>query len=102
MLSVDPIHRREVSYAGEKHPGAHNIIETLAGRFENRREVLEDALCLGRNAPLDHFACGRILADLPAEVEERPTSIAWENGPTGGVSSGEIIAFLLIANSCKH
>src|SRR5437762_4066569 len=29
-----------------------------------------------------------------------PTSIAWENGPTGGVSSGEVIAVLFIENSC--
>jgi hypothetical protein len=27
------------------------------------------------------------------------TLIAWENGPTGGVSSGEVIAILLMANS---
>src|SRR5437763_261230 len=28
-----------------------------------------------------------------------PTSIAWLNGPTGGVSSGEVTAVLLMANS---
>src|SRR2546426_12148252 len=28
-----------------------------------------------------------------------PTSIAWENGPTGGASSGEVIAVLLMADS---
>src|SRR6267154_640553 len=28
-----------------------------------------------------------------------PTLIAWENGPTGGVSSGDVIAILLMANS---
>src|SRR5262249_16919822 len=27
------------------------------------------------------------------------TLIAWENGPTGGVSSGEVMAILLMANS---
>src|SRR5690348_13480757 len=31
-----------------------------------------------------------------------PTSTAWENGPTGGVSSGEVIAVLLMANSFGH
>src|SRR6516225_7327828 len=70
MLCVDPIHRSEVTYAREKHPGAHNIIEILAGRLENRRKVLEDALRLGHNTPLDNLAGGRVLADLTAEVEE--------------------------------
>src|SRR5215470_6418599 len=31
-----------------------------------------------------------------------PTSIAWENGPTGGQSSGEVIAVLLMENSCGY
>src|SRR2546426_3465300 len=31
-----------------------------------------------------------------------PTSIAWENGPTGGASSGEVIAVLLMANSFRY
>src|ERR1700722_19243803 len=31
-----------------------------------------------------------------------PTLIAWENGPTGGASSGEIIAVLLMENSCGY
>src|ERR1700757_1704053 len=31
-----------------------------------------------------------------------PTSIAWENGPTGGASSGEVIAVLLMADSCRY
>jgi succinate dehydrogenase/fumarate reductase flavoprotein subunit len=58
------------THAREIHTGAHDIIETLAGRLENRREVLEDALRLGHNAPLDHLASGRVLGDLSAEVEE--------------------------------
>src|SRR5947199_10305214 len=70
MLCIDPIHRSEVTYAREKHPGAHNIIESLAGRLQNRRYVLEDALRLGHNAPLDHLASGRVLGDLSAEEEE--------------------------------
>src|SRR5215467_13502802 len=70
MLCVDPIHRDEVSHARKKHTGAHNIIETLAGRLENRREIPEDALRLGHNAPLDHLPSGRVLSDLSAEVEE--------------------------------
>jgi hypothetical protein len=39
-------------HAREIHTSAHDIIETFTGRLENRREILEDALCLGRNAPL--------------------------------------------------
>src|SRR5215467_14239155 len=38
----------------------------------------------------------------PLKKRKPPTWIAWENGPTGGVSSGEVIAVLLIANSCGH
>src|SRR5579864_3739796 len=31
-----------------------------------------------------------------------PTLIAWENGPTGGVSSDEVIAVLLMEHSCGY
>src|ERR1051326_7237043 len=70
MLCVDPIHRSEVTYAREIHTGAHNIIETLAGGLEKRREVLEDALRLGHNTTLDYLAGGWVLTHLTAEVEE--------------------------------
>jgi len=52
--------------------------------------------------PLDHLASGRVLGDLSAEEEETSILTAWENGPTGGASSGEVIAVLLIANSCGY
>src|SRR6185437_15735949 len=70
MLRVDAIHRGEVTHVRQKHTGAHNIIEILASRLENRREILEDALRLGHNAPLDHLASRRVLADMTADVEE--------------------------------
>src|SRR5580698_3890434 len=70
MLGVDAIHRAEVTHVREIHAGARNVIETLAGRLENRRQIPEDALCLGHNTPLDHLASGRVLANLTAEVEE--------------------------------
>src|SRR5271156_642194 len=70
MLCIDAIHRAEVTHVREVHAGARNVIETLAGRLENRREIPEDALCFGHNTSLDHLASGRILADLTAEVEE--------------------------------
>src|SRR5262252_4798124 len=31
-----------------------------------------------------------------------PAPTAWENGPTGGASSGEVIAVLLMENSCEY
>src|ERR1700690_2109842 len=92
ILCVDAIHRDEVTHARQIHTGAHDIVETLAGRLENCREVLEDALRLGHNSPLDHLASGWVLSDLSAEVEET----------TGGASSGEVIAVLLMANSCRY
>src|SRR6266478_7442342 len=70
ILCVDAIHRDVVTHVREKHAGARNVIETLAGRLENRREILKDALCLGHNTPRDDLASGRVLADLTAEVEE--------------------------------
>src|ERR1700732_2927454 len=70
ILCVDAIHRGEVIHAHEKHTGLHDIIETLAGRLENRREVLEYAIRLGHNAPLDQFAGGRVLGDQSAEEDE--------------------------------
>jgi hypothetical protein len=70
ILCVDAIQRHEVTHAREIHTGARDIIETLAGRLENRREIPEDALCLGHNTTLDHLASGRVLADLTAKIEE--------------------------------
>src|ERR1700683_4515038 len=70
ILCVDAIHRDEVTHAREIHAGARNVIETPAGRLENRREIPKDALCLGHNAPLDHLASGRVLDDLTAEINE--------------------------------
>src|SRR5580698_7791248 len=70
ILCVDASHRDEVTHAREKHPSARNVIETPARRLEKRREIPEDALCLGHNTPLDHLASGRVLADLTAEEEE--------------------------------
>src|SRR5580765_2854556 len=69
ILCVDAIHRDEVIHAREIHAGARNVIETPAGRLENRRKIPEDALCLGDNTPVDHLASGRDLAALTAEVE---------------------------------
>src|SRR5277367_1565109 len=69
ILCVDAIHRSEVTHVREIHAGARNVIETPAGRLENRCEVPKDSLCLGHNSPLDHLTSGRVLADLTAEVE---------------------------------
>jgi hypothetical protein len=46
------------------------VIETPAGRLENRCETLKDTLRLGHDTSLDHLARGRVLADLTAEVKE--------------------------------
>src|SRR5207302_126458 len=70
MLCVDAIHRAEVTQVREINSGARNVIETLARRLENCREILKDTLCLGHNTPLDHLASGRVLADLAAEAKE--------------------------------
>src|ERR1700756_679774 len=51
MLCVDAIHRVEVTHAREIHAGARNVIETLAGRLENRCEIPKNTLCLGHNPP---------------------------------------------------
>src|SRR6266849_5974696 len=70
MLGVNAIERHEVTHAREKHTDAHDIIETLAGRLENRLEILEDALRLGRNTSRHQLARRRVLADLTAEIDE--------------------------------
>jgi hypothetical protein len=70
VLCVDAIHGDEVAHAREIHAGAYNVIETPAGRLENRCEILQDTLCLGRNTSRDHLARGRVLAYLTAAVEE--------------------------------
>src|SRR5207249_4279915 len=70
MLGVNTIQCRVVTHTCEINTDAHDIIETPSGRLQNRREILEDALCLGHNTPLDHFTSGRVLADLTAAIDE--------------------------------
>src|SRR5262249_60628962 len=70
MLWRDPLQRDEVAHVRAIPPGARNVIETPAGRLENRCEIPKDTFCLGHNAAFDHLASGRVLADLTAEVEE--------------------------------
>src|SRR5258706_16482592 len=70
MLGVNGIRRHELAHAREIHPSAHEIVEPFAARLKNRREILEDALRLGRNTSRHQLARRRVLADLSAEVEE--------------------------------
>src|SRR5882672_5603286 len=69
MLCVDAIHRDVVTHVREIHTDAHDIIETLAGCLENRREILEDAVRLRRNSSRHQLARRRVLADLTAEID---------------------------------
>jgi hypothetical protein len=41
-------------------------------------------------------------ATCPLKKRKPSILTAWENGPTGGASSGEVIAVLLIENSCGY
>src|SRR5205823_13775375 len=70
ILCVDAIHRDVVTHVRGKHAGARNVIETLAGRLENRREILEDALRLGSDTSRHQLARRRVLTDLTAEIDE--------------------------------
>src|SRR5262249_54085063 len=70
MLDVNAIQRHVITHVRKIHTSAHDIIETLAGRLENRREILEDAVRLGRNTSRHQLARRRVLADLTAEIDE--------------------------------
>src|SRR5207248_7037949 len=64
------IQRRVITHVRKIRTSAHDIIETLAARLENRREILEDALRLGSDTSRHQLARRRVLTDLTAEVEE--------------------------------
>src|SRR5262245_53568105 len=70
MLGVNAIQRHVITHVRKIHTSAHDIIETLAARLENRREILEDAVRLGRDTSRHQLARRRILADLTAEIDE--------------------------------
>src|SRR5438105_14255615 len=70
MLGVNAIQRHVITHVRKIRTSAHDIIETLAGRLENRREILEDALCLGSDASCDQLARRRVLTDMTAEIDE--------------------------------
>src|SRR5882762_7458262 len=74
MHGVNAIQRHEVTHAREIHTGARDIIKTLAGRLKNRREILEDALRLGRNTSRHQLARRGVLTDLTAEIDETTDS----------------------------
>src|SRR5215472_6821557 len=46
MLGVNAIQRHVITHVRKIHTSAHDFIATLAGRLENCREFLEDALRL--------------------------------------------------------
>src|SRR5207248_8704782 len=70
MLGVNAIQRHVITHVRKIHTSAHDIIESLAGRLENRRYILEDALRLGRNTSGHQLARCRVLTDLTAEIDE--------------------------------
>src|ERR1700675_104277 len=70
MLGVNTIQCHVVTHACEINTDAHDIIETPSGRLKNRREILEDALRLGRNTSRHQLARRRVLTDLTAEIDE--------------------------------
>src|SRR5215472_9215281 len=51
-------------------PARTTSSKLLPAALRTAERFLEDALCLCHNAPLDHFAGGRVLGDLSAEIEE--------------------------------
>src|SRR6202007_2202763 len=69
IFGVDAVHRGEVTHAREINGGARNMIETPAGRLENRREISEDTLRLGDDTSLDYPARGRVLTVLHPDGE---------------------------------
>src|SRR5258708_18609395 len=74
MLGVNAIQRHVITDAREIHTSAHDIIETLAGRLKNLREILKDALRLGRNTSRHQLARRGVLTDLTAEIDETTDS----------------------------
>ena len=70
MLGVNAIQRHVITHVRKIHSSAHDIIETLAGCLENRREILEDALRLAGDTSRHQLARRRVLTDLTAELDE--------------------------------
>src|SRR5215475_13101848 len=70
MLGVNAIQRHVITHVRKIHTSAHDMIETLSGRLENRREILEDALRLGSDTSRHQLARRRVLTDLTAEIDE--------------------------------
>src|SRR5690349_1162127 len=70
MLAVNAIQCRVITDAREIHTSAHDLVETLAGSLKNCREILEDALGLGRNTSRHQLSRRRVLTDLTAEIDQ--------------------------------
>ena len=102
ILCVDAIHRGEVTHAREKHTGPHDIIETLAGRVRTAERFWKMRSVSATMPPSTTLPGAGSWATCPLRRGNHRFLTAWENGPTGGVSSGEVIAVLLIANSCGY
>ena len=72
ILCVDPIHRNEVAHAREIHAGAHNVIETPAGRFE--------ALAIASDGSGVVPITGWYQESLGERLEHTVRSAAWHRG----------------------
>ena len=59
MTAVDLVHRGEVAHVREEHGRAHHVLESDAGRTQQRAEVLHHLLGLGSDVAVDErTACG--------------------------------------------
>src|SRR5438046_3013603 len=80
---------------------ASDLLHTLgrnARRVRQNRELITAERCRTEN--IDDVKC--VLHEINLRLLPQAlttSSIAWLNGPTGGVSSGEVTAVLLMANS---
>src|SRR5215475_3616851 len=63
MPGVHAVQRYVITHVRQIHTSAHDIVETLAGRLENRREIMEAAIRLRGNTSSHELARRRVLAD---------------------------------------
>jgi hypothetical protein len=70
MRGVNAVQRHAITRVRQIHTSALDIIETLAGCGENRREILEDARRLASDTSRHQLAGRRLLADLPTAIDK--------------------------------
>ena len=67
---IDRVHPLKLRHVGQKHAASEHVLQARPGRFENRRDVLQDLLGLRLDVRTCHRARDGVGRPLPRHEHE--------------------------------